>query len=95
MWLEEVSEIRDRIKLMRSCFVDGLKKRGVQRDFSFVTEHNGMFSLLGLNIEQIKRLRDEFSIYLLHSSRVNVAGMTSKNMDYLCDAMAAVLVDSV
>jgi aspartate/tyrosine/aromatic aminotransferase len=50
-----------------------------------------MFSFLGLSTEQVGRLRDEFSIYIVGSSRVNFASMTPASMDYLCDAIAQVV----
>ena len=31
------------------------------------------------------------AIYIVGSGRINVAGMTEDNVDYLCDAVAAVL----
>ena len=50
-----------------------------------------MFSFSGLNPEQVKALRDKYAIYIVGSGRINVAGMTEANMDYLCSAIADVL----
>jgi aspartate aminotransferase len=50
-----------------------------------------MFSFLGIEQTQVARLRREFSVYMLDSSRVNVAGLNAENIDYVCDAIAAVL----
>jgi len=36
-------------------------------------------------------LRNEFGIYLLNSTRINVAGLTSSNMAYTTDSIAEVL----
>ncbi len=90
-WEEELATVRGRIQQMRRLFVETLKAKGVERDFSFLTRQHGMFSLSGLSREQVTRLRDEKSIYLVGSGRINVAGMTSANMDRLCDAVAEVL----
>ena len=90
-WDGEVAEMRDRINGIRQLLVDSLKAKGVEGDFSFITRQLGMFSFSGLNPEQVKRLRDEYSIYIVNSGRINVAGITETNIDYLCTAIAAVL----
>jgi len=90
-WIEEVAEIRDRINEMRHLFVKTLKEKGVKQDFSSITEQRGMFSFSGLTKEQVNRLREEYSIYIVGSGRINVAGMTPDNMDRLCEAIKAVL----
>jgi aspartate/tyrosine/aromatic aminotransferase len=86
-----VAQIRDRIAEMRTLFVDTLKAKGAQQDFSFLTTQYGMFSFSGLNPEQVKILREKHSIYIVGSGRINVAGMTKANMDALCSAVAEVL----
>ena len=91
LWEEELAEMRNRIKTMRSALVEGLKARGVAGDFSFVLRQNGMFSYSGLTSAQVDRLREEFGIYAVASGRVCVAALNSKNIDYVCDAVAKVL----
>jgi len=91
LWEEELAEMRNRIKSVRKALVDGLKARGVERDFSFVLAQNGMFSYSGLSPAQVDRLRNEFGIYAVSSGRICVAALNSKNIDYVCDALAAVL----
>lgn len=90
-WDAELTQMRDRINGLRAELVRKLKAKGVQRDFSFIQNEKGMFSFLGLTPEQVKRLINEFSIYLVGSSRINVAGLNKKNLDYTVDAIAAVL----
>lgn len=90
-WHEEVADIRNRINEMRHLFVKTLKEKGVDKDFSSIIQQRGMFSFSGLTKEQVQRLRDEYSIYIVDSGRINVAGMTYDNMDRLCDAIKAVL----
>ncbi len=90
-WEGELTEMRERIRRMRGQFVEGLGKRGVNRDFSFIDRQHGMFSFSGLDKDQVQALRDRYAIYIVGSGRINVAGMTEDNLDYLCDAIAAVL----
>ena len=90
-WLGEVAAMRDRINGMRQLFVERLKGKGVERDFSFITRQRGMFSFSGLTPQQVETLRERNAIYIVGSGRINVAGMTEDNIDTLCDALAAVL----
>ena len=83
--------MRDRIWQMRELFVAKLKEQGVQQDFSFMTQQNGMFSFSGLNKDQVVRLKNEFAVYIVGSGRISVAGITSGNIDALCQAIAKVL----
>ena len=90
-WVEEVAAMRARIKAMRQALANGLKQRGVAQDFAFITAQNGMFSFSGLNDGQVEALRAEYGIYIVKGGRINVAGITTGNIDYLCDAIAAVM----
>jgi aromatic-amino-acid transaminase len=91
LWEQELAEMRDRIKEMRKRLVDGLKARGVKRDFSFILRQRGMFSYTGLTAAQVERLRSEFGIYAVSSGRICVAALNTKNVDYVCAAIASVL----
>ncbi len=50
-----------------------------------------MFSFSGLQPEQVDRLRDQHSIYIVRSGRINVAAITPTNVAPLCRAVATVL----
>jgi len=91
LWEQELAEMRDRIKQMRQRLVDGLKARGVKRDFSFVLRQRGMFSYTGLTSAQVERLRSEFGIYAVSTGRICVAALNSNNVDYVCASIASVL----
>lgn len=90
-WEAEVAEMRSRIKTMRNAMVQKLESLGVNQDFSFINDQNGMFSFSGLNKEQVARLKSEFGVYIVGSGRINVAGITTQNIDALCNAIAKVL----
>ena len=90
-WESELGEMRVRIKAMRQKLVDGLKAAGVQQDMSFITTQIGMFSYSGLSKEQMIRLRSEFGVYGTDTGRMCVAALNSKNVDYVCKAIAAVM----
>ena len=90
-WEEELAQMRVRIKQMRASFVEKLKAAGVQQDMSFITQQVGMFSYSGLSKEQMVRLRSEFGVYGTDTGRMCVAALNSKNIDYVCAAIAKVL----
>ena len=92
-WEEELKEIRDRINRLRSQFVQKLKDAEIARDFGFIENEKGMFSFLGVNAGQIKTLIENYSIYLVNSSRINVASINDNNIDYLVDSLAEVLAE--
>jgi aspartate/tyrosine/aromatic aminotransferase len=91
-WEREVAEMRDRIHSMRKLFVETMKRKAPQHDFSFIAQQRGMFSFTGLKPVQVDELRSKYSLYVVTSGgRINVAGMTQANMDRLCAAIASVL----
>jgi aromatic-amino-acid transaminase len=90
-WVEELTEMRDRIRSMRTLFVSKLREAGVRQDFGFIEEQRGMFSFAGLPLEVVRRLRSENSIYILDSSRMCVAALSERNIDYVCSSIATAL----
>jgi aspartate aminotransferase len=89
-WIEELTEMRERINGLRELLA--VRLSGLTgHDFSFIRDQRGMFSFLGISPEQIARLRDEFSVYMVDSSRINVAGINPANVDYFVDAMGRTL----
>ncbi len=90
-WLTELAAMRNRINDVRKTLADKIAASSIQRDFSFIQRQTGMFSFMGLTVEQVKRLRDEFAIYTVNSARVNVASFNESNMEYFIGALATVL----
>ncbi|AUZ05604.1 class 1/2 aminotransferase [Vitreoscilla sp. C1] len=93
LWTEEVAQMRVRIKEMRQRLFEVLSAKVPGRDFSYITAQRGMFSFSGLSPEQVARLASEFGIYLVSNGRMCVAGLNTKNIDYVANAFVAVLQD--
>jgi len=93
-WQDHVKVMASRIILMR----DELKKRlialGTPGNWDHITKQQGMFSYTGLNAQQCEKLITEYHIYLLKSGRINMCGLTSGNLDYVANAINAVVVGS-
>eukprot|EP00455_Lapot_gusevi_P057914 TRINITY_DN9_c0_g2_i4.p2 TRINITY_DN9_c0_g2~~TRINITY_DN9_c0_g2_i4.p2 ORF type:complete len:422 (+),score=193.22 TRINITY_DN9_c0_g2_i4:55-1320(+) len=89
-WHGEVKEMADRIISMRKMLFDNLQALGSKRSWNHVVDQIGMFCYSGLNPEQVDRLTNEFHIYLTRNGRISMAGVTSKNVGYLAEAIHAV-----
>ena len=90
-WETELTEVRSRIQSMRTLLTDSIQNNAAGVDFSHVQQQKGMFSFLGLNTDQLDQLRNEFGIYIVSSSRVNLAGINSSNIGYLSSSILSVL----
>jgi aspartate aminotransferase len=91
LWIEELGEMRNRLNDLRRLLVEKLVERHSPIDFSFIAQERGMFSFLGISREQVVRLREEFHVYMVESSRINVAGVNRSNADTVAAAIVAVL----
>ena len=92
-WQEEVIEVCSHVQSLRHTFAKQLNQKQSKKDFSFITKNKGMFSYLGIELEEALKLRSEHGVYILNSTRINIAGLSSSNMDYVTDCIAAVLND--
>jgi aromatic-amino-acid transaminase len=90
-WERDVAAMRERILAMRQRLYGVLAASLPARDFGYFLSQRGMFSYTGLRAAQVDRLRDEHAIYLVRSGRICVAGLNSKNVEPVADALAAVL----
>ncbi len=90
-WLAELTPMRDRLNSLRKDLVENLVAKGAPQDFSFIQRQHGMFSFLGVTPGQVERLRSDYSIYMVGSSRINIAGISQSNIDYVAQAITAVL----
>ena len=90
-WEQELAEVRNRINGLRSDLVAALRDTGLKRDFSFIEGEKGMFSFLGVTPEQAETLVSRYSIYLVKSGRINIAGINQTNIGYLARSLAELL----
>ena len=90
-WKAELEEVRLRIKSMRTLLADSIQDNAQGMDFSHIKRQNGMFSFLGVKPEHLVRLREEFGIYIVSSTRINLAGINSSNINYLAESIKEVL----
>ncbi|MGR8918178.1 MAG: amino acid aminotransferase [Gammaproteobacteria bacterium] len=89
-WIAELDGMRGRINGLRDTLAERLTAATGQ-DFGFIRDQRGMFSFLGISPEQVTRLREEFGVYMIDSSRINVAGVNASNLEHFVDAMGRTL----
>ena len=90
-WMDEVAGMRKRIRGLRREAVQQLRKACPQRDFSFIESQHGMFSYLGVSVDQVRELQARHHVYMTDDSRINIAGLRRENLEYFAQAVAKVM----
>jgi len=90
-WKTELEQVRARMNRLRVGLAEGLNQAQSKIDFDFVARSKGMFCFLGIPKEDVLQLRSEFGIYLLESTRINVAGLSEDNLPIIIDRVADVV----
>ncbi|XP_026212619.1 aspartate aminotransferase, cytoplasmic [Anabas testudineus] len=86
-WKNNVKTMADRVLLMRAQLKAKLQALGTPGIWDHITEQIGMFSFTGLNPKQVEYLIKEKHIYLMASGRINMCGLTTKNIDYVAQSI--------
>ncbi|KAG7462483.1 hypothetical protein MATL_G00185230 [Megalops atlanticus] len=86
-WKDNVKTMADRVLLMRAQLKAKLQALGTPGTWDHITEQIGMFSFTGLNPQQVQYLVKEKHIYLMASGRINMCGLTTKNIDYVAESI--------
>jgi len=84
-WRAELDEMRERIGAIRRLL------GGLDPALAPLAGQLGMFSTLPLTPDQVRRLREEFGVYMPNSGRINVAGLTPGNADAFVRAVRSVM----
>ncbi|KAK8948932.1 Aspartate aminotransferase, cytoplasmic [Platanthera zijinensis] len=88
-WTVELKMMADRIISMRRQLFDALSKRGTPGDWSHILKQIGMFTFTGLNSDQVAFMTKEFHIYMTSDGRISMAGLSSRTVPHLADAIHA------
>ena len=86
----ECASMAARIKEMRQLLVAALQRAGSTLDWSHVESQIGMFAFTGLSAEEVDTLARDFAIFLTRDGRVSMAGVNSKNVEYVAQSFHAV-----
>jgi len=90
-WMVELDQVRNRMNSLRVQLAEGLNAAQSKQDFSFVANSQGMFCYLGVSRDDVLHLRSEYGIYLLESTRINVAGLSESNLSTIIDCVVNTL----
>lgn len=91
MWMTELGQMRDRIKLMRNKLVKILNDGQSLQDFSFINQQVGMFSYSGLSTAQVERMKAEHAVYTVGTGRICIAALNDANINQAAAAILGVL----
>ena len=91
LWHSELQQVTERINSLRSNLAQQLAQQLGDTRFDYIEQQSGMFSLLGLNSEQIEEIRAKHGIYIVSSSRVNIAALNDTSIPRLVAAVKSVL----
>ncbi|MHA2939359.1 amino acid aminotransferase [Vibrio sp. RC27] len=89
-WMDELEEMRMRIRSMRQHLHQQLKQLAPTKNFDFIVDQKGMFSYTGFSEQQVDELRDVHGIYLIASGRMCLAGLNYQNVDKVAQAFAVI-----
>jgi aspartate/tyrosine/aromatic aminotransferase len=88
-WAKELHDMTTRLLSLRELLASSLAASRPDRDFSWLSRHRGMFSLLPLPESALLRLRERHHVYALTDGRVNVAGISVDNVERVADAIGS------
>ena len=91
LWEKELNGMRNGMLELRKLLSASLRISTKSSRFDFIERHRGMFSLMGLSVDQVARLRTEFGIYMVGDSRINIAGLNKDQIDYFSSSIASVI----
>ena len=91
LWEKELNSMRNGMLELRKLLSDSLRRSTNSTRFDFIERHRGMFSLMGLSVDQVARLRTEFGIYMVGDSRINIAGLNKDQIDYFSSSIASAI----
>ena len=87
-WLDELDQMRTRMHQVRARLAAAGRVGGV--DLTPLGSQNGLFSIIPFTPDQVQAMRERHGVYFAGSGRINVAGLTSANIDRFIEAVADV-----
>ncbi|WP_321366766.1 amino acid aminotransferase [uncultured Celeribacter sp.] len=87
-WMAELEEVRLGMLGLRQQLSDELKRLTNSDRFDFIARHRGMFSRIGATPEEVLKIREDFGIYMVGDSRMNIAGLNAETVPLLAEAVA-------
>ena len=89
-WRTEVDGIRQRVRSCREALAGAIDTISPDFGSDFIRSQKGMFSCFNFTEDQLRRLEQEFRIYLLPGGRLNFAAMTHEHASRIAQAICSV-----
>ncbi|MFI0395625.1 amino acid aminotransferase [Paracoccus jiaweipingae] len=86
-WKAELEEVRQGMLKLREQLASELRNLSGSDRFDFIAQHRGMFSRLGTTPDKVQKLKDDFAIYMVGDSRLNIAGLNAETVPVLARAI--------
>lgn len=90
-WEDNLRTMSGRIISMRQALRSQLEALGTPGTWNHITDQIGMFSYTGLTEEQVLKIRKDAHIYMTKNGRISMAGLNTKNVDYVAKAIDKVV----
>jgi aspartate aminotransferase len=90
-WEENLRTMSGRIISMRKQLRAKLEELGTPGTWNHITDQIGMFSFTGLTEAQVLKIREEAHVYMTKNGRISMAGLNSKNVEYVAKAVDKVV----
>ncbi|MEE2524167.1 aromatic amino acid transaminase [Pseudarthrobacter sp. J75] len=87
-WLSELNAMRERLTQLRTRLVDGLQAAEPDFNWQPLAERRGMFTTLPFTSAQMEYLAGAHGIYGTPQGRINLAGISSRNLPRVVEAVA-------
>ncbi|RPA72601.1 PLP-dependent transferase [Ascobolus immersus RN42] len=90
-WEGELRTVAGELVRRREKLGASLERLGAKGDWKGLVEGRGFFALLNLTEVQVAMLREKWSVYVLESGRLSIAGLNDGNVEYVARAIHDVL----
>lgn len=93
-WEEDLRTMSGRIKDMRTALRSKLEALGTPGTWNHITDQIGMFSFTGLSEAQALKIRADSHVYMTKNGRISMAGLNTRNVEYVAKAIDKVVRDA-
>ncbi|MEM9014220.1 MAG: aromatic amino acid transaminase [Pseudomonadota bacterium] len=90
LWRDELAAMTKTVKDNRAALVAAAAEQGLGNDLGYISDQNGMFSLLPLTRDQVAKAREEHGVYIVGAGRINLCGVNAQNAPRIIEAYRAV-----
>ncbi|OHW97220.1 aspartate aminotransferase [Colletotrichum incanum] len=86
-WAKDLITMSGRIRAMRKKLYDELLRLQTPGDWSHIVKQSGMFGYTGISKSQVQHLEEKYHVFMADTSRISIAGLNEKNVEYFAKAL--------